>query len=551
MARRLGQRDITWLSVLAGLFLLLAVLVLYGAQGYDHPFSNLFLRILGIPGTSLGWGSVALVLLGIPYALLAWLRGPIPAKAVSLLGALVFALGVGGLAGALSETAFAGGGRLAGTLAQMLRDVLGTGMSAVLMGAIAVPGLFLALAPLVIEATKSGAARAASGGAAGDESAPGTLPSVVIPPAAGAGARPGAGGPPPRVAPGRTTPPPVPVKAKPWYPERRVAADGTELPMQLPGADVGPIRYRDDPAPPPKPSPNAIFTAPPAGLKKDKPIAGIRYVDEAPPEPPPKAADLAVPHEDELPEGVRFAPGNLPAPELPAIQEAPIDAVFEPAVDASAAVPMDALPSPATEAPPTLEAAAEVRDTPSAREAPAAEVPAIEPAAPAAPPVPEPLPQAVPASVPSAIPGVRVEIPGPSSKAASALGLDGPALDGAAAAAVSAATGPAPDAAAAPTLHPSAQARRVGHRGAEPGRRPAGEVAEAEAAPHGRHDRLPRGPAGPLLEPAGRGAAAGPRDGAPRARAPPRTEAGAGLARAAASVRPRGARGRRPPCRAR
>ena len=86
MARRLGQRDITYLSVLAGLFLLLAVLVLYGSQGYDHPFSNVFLKILGIPGTSLGWGSVALVLLAIPYALLAWLRGPIPAKAVSLLG---------------------------------------------------------------------------------------------------------------------------------------------------------------------------------------------------------------------------------------------------------------------------------------------------------------------------------------------------------------------------------------------------------------------------------------------------------------------------------
>ena len=88
----------------------------------------------------------------------------------------MFALGVGGLAGALSETPFAGGGRLAGTLAQMLKDVLGTGMGAVLMGAIAVPGLFLALAPLVIEASKAGAAREAgeetSGGTAAERPRP-------------------------------------------------------------------------------------------------------------------------------------------------------------------------------------------------------------------------------------------------------------------------------------------------------------------------------------------------------------------------------------------
>ncbi len=458
MARRLGQRDITWLSVLAGLFLLLAVLVLYGAQGYDHPFSNVFLKILGIPGTSLGWGSVALVLLAIPYALLAWLRGPIPAKAVSLLGALVFALGVGGLSGALSEPAFAGGGRLAGTLAQMLKDVLGVGMGAVLMGAIAVPGLFLALAPLVIEATKSAAARAASGGAAGAEAPSGAGPSIVIPPAPPGASKPAAGALPPRVAPGRTTPPPVPVKAKPWYPERRVAADGTELPMQLPGADVGPIRYRDEPAPPPKPAPNAIVTAPPAGVKKDKPIAGIRYVDEAPPEAPPKVAELDVPAEDELAEGVRFAPRAERPPPAPPSHEPPIEATFEPAlaptVDPAAAVSMDALPTPVDVAPP-----------PPATEIPAVEVPPVAPAA-AVTPVggPElatPAPAAPPAPEPSALPGVRVEIPAPSSKAAGALGLDGPALDGPSAAAVAEATAPQPTAApGAPALHPSVVSHR-------------------------------------------------------------------------------------------
>jgi|GEM_PF-3661850 len=455
MARRLGQRDITYLSVLAGLFLLLAVLVLYGSQGYDRPFSNVFLKILGIPGTSLGWGSVALVLLAIPYALLAWLRGPIPAKAVSMLGALVFALGVGGFAGALSETPFAGGGRLAGTLAQMLKDVLGTGMGAVLMGAIAVPGLFLALAPLVIEASKAGAAREAGGAGSGEgagaarAAAQGPLPSVVIPPAPGA--RPAA----PRVAPGRTTPPPVPapvkVVAKPWYPERRVAEDGTELPMQLPGADVGPIRYRDDPAPRPPPTPNAIATTPPPGAgKRDKPIAGIRYVDEAPPEAPPKPTALDVPAEDDLPAGVRFAPRDEAPPSMPTSHEPPIEAKFEPRVDASAAVAMDTLTTPAATA----------KATPSL-EFPSLELPSLEfPAAALAPERAASTPAApdIPAT---AIPGVRVEIPVPSSKAAGALGLDGPALDPASAAAIVAATAPpAPEAPAAAGLHPSVASHR-------------------------------------------------------------------------------------------
>ncbi len=447
MARRLGQRDITYLSVLAGLFLLLAVLVLYGSQGYDRPFSNVFLKLLGIPGTSLGWGSVVLVLLAIPYALLAWLRGPIPAKAVSMLGALVFALGIGGLAGALSETPFAGGGRLAGTLAQMLKDVLGTGMGAVLMGAIAVPGLFLALAPLVIEASKAGAARDAGGGetsggvpsqgagaGASRATAQGSLPSVVIPPAPGARAAA------PRVAPGRTTPPPVPVPVKvmvkPWYPERRVAEDGTDLPMLLPGTDVGPIRYRDDPAPPPKPTPNAIATTPPPGGKREKAISGIRYVDEAPPEAPPKATALDVPAEDDLPAGVRFAPRDEVSPEMPPSHEPPIEATFEPPLDASAALAMDALPSPAAAA--TLEMPPVALPPEPAASAPAArEVLGV------------------------AIPGVRVEIPAPSAKAAGALGLDGPALDPAATAAIAAATAaPPPEAQIAAGLHPSVASHR-------------------------------------------------------------------------------------------
>ncbi|MCC7139079.1 MAG: hypothetical protein IT460_11710 [Planctomycetes bacterium] len=325
-SKRLASRDVLWIGVISGLCGLLCVAVALGlTKGFDRPSVGIAWRLVAAPGIALGWGGVALVLVAIPYALLTWMRGRAGGKLVSVLGALVFAFGVGGLAGLFTHPAAAGGGRLAGGLATLLRDGVGTGFATALLALIAVPGLLLALAPLVLAGT---GAKVASG------------PAV-----------------------------PVATSARGWYPERRVGDDGEELPVEFRGsADVGPVRYRDA-GETPAPAPVAATTSlsPPAATgpaaKKPKTISGVRFADEpteAPVAAPPPPAEAA---EDALPAGVRYAPTSAPAPVplealgAPTEPEAPATAPALPEVTAAAA-PQSADAPPAPTSPAGTEALA-------------------------------------------------------------------------------------------------------------------------------------------------------------------------------------------------
>src|SRR5206468_6989266 len=76
MARRIGKRDVLWLSMLSGAFVVLAVQLFLGStNGFDRPHRGLFARLLEAPGIVLGWGGVALCVVAIPYALVSWTRG--------------------------------------------------------------------------------------------------------------------------------------------------------------------------------------------------------------------------------------------------------------------------------------------------------------------------------------------------------------------------------------------------------------------------------------------------------------------------------------------
>src|SRR5688572_30058987 len=150
MARRLGKRDALWLSLIGGALVLLAVQVAYAGRGFDRPLPGLLGRLAGSPGHALGWGGVVLCAIALPYAFLAWTQGKSPGRALTAFGALVLSVGVGGLAGVISSPV-RGGGRLAGALARMLEDSLGGAMAAVVFAGIALPGLMLSLAPLLLE----------------------------------------------------------------------------------------------------------------------------------------------------------------------------------------------------------------------------------------------------------------------------------------------------------------------------------------------------------------------------------------------------------------
>jgi len=321
MQRRLGRRDYLLLTAVCLALILLAIQLPFGTRGFDRPQQGAHWKLLEAPGRALGWGGIALLVIAIPYALVAWLKGRTPGGAVSALGALVFGVGCGGLAGVFATTPIRGGGSAGGALAHMLSDTLGPAFASAVLFAIAIPGLFLSLAPLLLETGYVGKTEAGGG--------------VATRPSGGKGL--------------------PPVVAKPWYPERRVGPDGEELPMQLGGADVGPIRYRDPPpdsetaGPPPGPAaPSPIATSAPeapapstqspaatpgvrASIPKAKPppplstptrkppvITGVRYVDE---EPEPAAPLTVAPREplagDELPAGVRFAPVAPPPPPPP------------------------------------------------------------------------------------------------------------------------------------------------------------------------------------------------------------------------------------------
>jgi hypothetical protein len=49
MARRIGRRDLIWLGLLCGAFILLTVQVPFGLGGFDRPRSGLFWRLLQAP----------------------------------------------------------------------------------------------------------------------------------------------------------------------------------------------------------------------------------------------------------------------------------------------------------------------------------------------------------------------------------------------------------------------------------------------------------------------------------------------------------------------
>lgn len=424
MQRRLGRRDYLLLTAVCLALILLAIQLPFGTRGFDRPQQGAHWKLLEAPGRALGWGGIALLVIAIPYALVAWLKGRTPGGAVSALGALVFGVGCGGLAGVFATTPIRGGGSAGGALAHMLSDTLGPAFASAVLFAIAIPGLFLSLAPLLLETGYVGKTEAGGG--------------VATRPSGGKGL--------------------PPVVAKPWYPERRVGPDGEELPMQLGGADVGPIRYRDPPpdsetaGPPPGPAaPSSIATSAPeapapstpspaatpsarAPIPKAKPppplstptrkppvITGVRYVDE---EPEPAAPLTVAPREplagDELPEGVRFAPAAAPMPPpapSPAPLPAPLPAPPPPARPLPPAVAV--APSlPPTLPPPPSEPRGDVIDAtfvtpvevPSTPPVPAAPVEPAAPAAPAAqvaPPAPiDAPPPAAPAAVAAQPPSV-------------------------------------------------------------------------------------------------------------------------------------------------
>ena len=300
MVRRLGRRDLLWVALISGAFALLTVQVVIGMRGYDRPPPGVLWRVLGAPGISLGWGGVALLLVAIPYALLAWMRGRSPGKTISAIGALVLALGVGGVAAVLAASPKAGGGVLGGGLGGMLKEALGPGLATALLGLICLPGLLLALAPVVLEARGIPSLPASSGSTMASVLGSGNFAPASIP-----------------VAPGVRT----------RYPERRLGPDGEELPMEFTGADVGAVKFREpvEPgAPPPAPEvPTARVTlSPPATVgpaaKKQKPIAGVRYADEPntpvtdPVEAQESPKEPEAPAEAGLPFGVRYSAPLLP-----------------------------------------------------------------------------------------------------------------------------------------------------------------------------------------------------------------------------------------------
>ncbi|HVG93577.1 MAG TPA: hypothetical protein VND21_03960, partial [Planctomycetota bacterium] len=323
MSRRLGSRDVLWLALVVGAVALLLVNVVFGVRGFDRPRAAPAWRVLEAPGTVLGWGGVALIALAIPYAVLTWLRGKGPGRVVSVLGALVVAFGIGGLAGALAHPAAAGGGRIAGTIAEFLRDAMGPVLAGVLFGLVCVPGLVLALVPLLAHATTGTGPRPVE--AEGEDPARG------------------------------------------WYPERRLGPDGLEIPMAFEGTDVGEIRLREpEPEPPVEEGPPAIASLPASSERRSRPILGIRFADETEPDAAagtrPEA--LPVPDESRLPQGVRFAPSK----------DAPAEPEPEPEPEAPAVEP------PVTEPPPPTEPIVAQEDVATAEPAPAE--PATPPAAP-------------------------------------------------------------------------------------------------------------------------------------------------------------------------
>ena len=310
MARRIGKRDVLWLSLLSGAFVLLAVQVFLGStSGFGRPHAGLFARLLEAPGIVLGWGGVALCVVAIPYALVSWTRGRSPGRALTVFGTLVCAVGVAGLAGVVAATPVRGGGAIGGALAHMLSDALGSTIAFLVTVGIAIPGLLLALGPLILDTSPLG--------------------------------------------PGRPKGP----EAKAWYPKPLVGPDGVEVPMALPGTDVGPIRYREPepaepPPPPPPPEPLASARAPT--------ISGVRYADggddEGTPASEPAPAVRFAPDaaegasEDDLPFGVRFATPSGGAG--PATTEAASPFVH-PTVDAApSAAPPEPAVEPAKEPPP-------------------------------------------------------------------------------------------------------------------------------------------------------------------------------------------------------
>ena len=281
MARRIGRRDLVWLGLLCGAFILLTVQVPFGLGGFDRPKPGLFWRLLEAPGIALGWGGVALLVVAIPYALVTWLRGRSPGKVIAVFGTLVFAVGVAGFAGALASFPKAGGGAIGGGLAAMLLGTLGRFLTVVVFLGVSIPGLLLSLAPLLLDTSHLAARR-----------------------------------------PGE----PEDRPAQAWYPQPQVDDRGVEIPMRLPGTDVGPIRYRDpDPAPAPEPPPvdEAPADAAPAAddTDDDDPFAppGSHLAAKAaaaglpPPPPPPPPAPPPPPP---APSGSRVAVAGRAPPRI-------------------------------------------------------------------------------------------------------------------------------------------------------------------------------------------------------------------------------------------
>src|SRR5262245_7535168 len=107
--KSIEKRDLPSIAAVTGLCGPLCFNVAAGlTKGFDHA-GGLLVRALAAPGVALGWGGVLLLLVAIPYALLAWIRGHRAGKLLSIGGAVVFAIAIGSLVAAVSATPAAGG----------------------------------------------------------------------------------------------------------------------------------------------------------------------------------------------------------------------------------------------------------------------------------------------------------------------------------------------------------------------------------------------------------------------------------------------------------
>ncbi len=340
----LTPRRWTALLVPALLVVLLGLQIALGIRGFDRPHLGT-LGLLEAPGTLLGWGGVLVLLVLFGWLLLGyWGRDPFGLSGPGGIGVrLVFCVVLGvATAGLLALVGGATVGGLWGARLAELLQTLGSVLAALLLLAMAAAAGMLAIAPFFSR-----------------------IPAARPPTESGSVLR---LEPPPGLFDGTRSRGP-----KPLYPVRRYDEAGNELPMEIEGRDVGPIRYRESDAPvgvaePPPPEPTPV---PPASELHP----GVRFAEpeegEEPPAedgPPAEPSPAAPARPQRLRPGVRYAdeppppaeaesdePASRGRPEMPlpaGVRYRDEDAIEDPEEDARATATEPGPPGPApSEAP--------------------------------------------------------------------------------------------------------------------------------------------------------------------------------------------------------